>query len=242
VPIPPETTESADASLINPGAEVAGSGNLTEKANGSAYDLSNESEIPISNLDSGPEIETLQLETNQPTELVQLEGNDVAKSMEMMNDLTDYAVDPYETIDDSQFVSAMTRLIESPEPIVKKDQFIFVNIETVDDKEPSFEVFSIAQDSVDLEETAQIPYLRPDSPSAIQEPEETPLAEEVKEEPLAIEEPPVVEVVEEKINRGEYIAKIKERLKEKDLLKSKNQNLQSKLVEYFRRKRVILFL
>jgi hypothetical protein len=195
-------------------------------------------------LDSEPEVEALQSETNQLTDLVQLEGNDVTISMDMINGLADQFVDPYETFDDSQFVSAMTRLVESPEPIVKKDQFIFVNIETVDDKEPSFEVFSIAQESVDLEETTDIPYLRPDSPSAVQEPEAAPEntpAEEVSTEEPQIEEQEVVEVVEEKINREEYIAIIKEHLKNKDLLKSKNQNLQSKLVEYFRRKRVALF-
>jgi hypothetical protein len=199
--------------------------------------LSNDMEIPISNFDTVSESGT-----NKPTELVQLEGSEVRKSIGMIADMANYFLDPYETFDDSKFVSAMTRLIESPEPTIKNDQFIFVNIEAADDNEPSFEVFSLTTDADSFDTTAKIPYLRPDSPNTVQEPEaalDNQSPEDVTGAESQIVEETAAEVVQEKINRQEYIAKIKAHLRNKDRLKSKNQNLQSKLLEYFRRKRVM---
>ena len=181
------------------------------------------------------------------TQLDQLTENEVVSSMNFMNDFADIAIhdlDPYATLDDSQFTSTLTRLVESPAPIIHKDDFLFVNIESSeDDNEAKFEIFSQGNQLEDVEIQTNIPLLRPNSPTLImgqkeiiEQPSET-----VPESPQVVEQV-VPEVIQNKIDRAEYISKIKMNLIAKEKSKVKKQNLESKLVEYFKRKRVFKFV
>lgn len=178
---------------------------------------------------------------------IPLEPKTPSKSIDMLNDLEmtdDINLNVYENLDESQFLSAITRLIESPEPLIPTNQFLFVNIENAeDDKEPSFEVFSLTKESELITMESQIPYLRPDSPSIVvaSNPIENETLDSKDDGPPVIEEPEEI-IVEKKIDREEYIAKIKQSLIKKDRLNNKNQNLQGKLTEYFRKKRVTIYM
>lgn len=215
------------------------------EVNGSETKLMNDSMEANMTLESAQQSEVSHSDSKGQTELVQQEGIYPSKSMDMSNEIEMLtSANHYETLDDTYFVSAITRLIESPEPLIQKEQFMFVNIEnTEDDNELSFEVFSITKEPEDITATPHIPYLRPDSPNAVSEPTPTPEepTEDTPEDATQVIEAPVEILLEKNIDREEYIAKIKMGLVKKDRLKSKNLNLQGKLVEYFRRKRVLNF-
>ena len=95
----------------------------------------------------------------------------------------------------------------------------------------------------EVEIQTNIPLLRPNSPTLImdqQEIIERP-SDTVPEAPQVVELA-VPEVIQNKIDRAEYITKIKMNLIAKEKSKVKKQNLESKLVEYFKRKRVFKFI
>ena len=150
----------------------------------------------------------------------------------------------YATFDDTIFQSAMTRLVDSPEPPVTQSIYKFVNIEFAEiETGTGVEIATILSRSASvksLNDPEGVDLIRPESPT--QEVEE-PVQEKISEtEEKAIAEPVEVEVDKVVINRQELIAKIKANLGLKDRQKAKNQLLQSKLVEYFRKKRVCYYM
>ena len=192
--------------------------------------------VPSDQIEQAPESipENPQLAANdQPNQL-----NIALKNSSMISINVEENYDFYSTVDNSQFTSTMTRLIESPEPIIENDRFMFVNIENAED-DANFRLFSSLTEPENLNnDLDDVPLMRPNSPTAVEVPAETTekTIDIVDEQVQEME--PLEEFVEQEINRAEYIAKIKCNLTVKDRLNSRNQSLQNKLVDYFRKKKV----
>lgn len=132
---------------------------------------------------------------------------------------TDYNVDP-DALDLAVGIS-MTRS-GSLDSIVFDSQEIFF------DKFEDYKVFPRAVTPTELAELSKVP-------TAVQEREIKEQTPNIELEVLVLEE-----LVEEKIDRDAAISAILKNLDLKDKYSSKNINLQNKLAEHFKRKRVII--